>query len=164
MSRSSRLADVWPGQVRQNTRDGAVEDRRERGGRGVRVVLSEPQRRHRNAHLPTFAVLFAEFRQGLLGTLGLPRGAPGYAAAVPAPGVRSTCGAARRPASRSAAWKDTSRARLGLVFRGGRLGFLDSLIGDRMSLDGTAQLDELVSHDSGFGDGSQHADGRFAPL
>ena len=160
MSRSSRLADVWPNQVRQNTRDGAVEDRRERSGRGVRVVLSELQRRHRNARLPTFAVLFAEFRQGLLGTLGLPRGAParargvgaGYAAAVPAPGVRSTCGAARRPASRSAAWKDTSCARLGLVFRGGRLGFLDSLIGDRMSLDGTAQLDELVSHDSGFGE------------
>jgi len=33
-----------------------------------------------------------------------------------------------------------------------------------MRLGGTAQLAELVSYDSGFGDGSQHADSRFAPL
>ena len=53
---------------------------------------------------------------------------------------------------------------LGLACRRSRLGFLDNLVGDRMCLRGTAQISELVSHDSGFGDGSQHADGRFAPL
>jgi len=47
---------------------------------------------------------------------------------------------------------------------GGRLGLLDGLVRDRMRLGGTAQLGELVSHDRGFGDGSQHADSRFAPL
>ena len=33
-----------------------------------------------------------------------------------------------------------------------------------MSLRGTAQRGELVSHDGGFGDGSQHAHSRFAPF
>ena len=32
-----------------------------------------------------------------------------------------------------------------------------------MSLRGTAQIGELVGHERGFGDGSQHADSRFAP-
>src|SRR5262245_2893324 len=51
---------------------------------------------------------------------------------------------------------------LGLARCGGRLGFLDGLVGDGMSLRGAAQLAELVSYDSGFGDGSQHADSCFA--
>src|SRR5208282_4645471 len=33
-----------------------------------------------------------------------------------------------------------------------------------MSLHGTAQVGELAGHDGGFGDGSQHADSRFASL
>src|SRR5271170_2741616 len=51
-----------------------------------------------------------------------------------------------------------------LACRGGRGGFLDSLVGDRMSLCGPAQFGELVSHEADFGHRSQHADSRFAPL
>ena len=95
MSRSLRLADIWPSQVRlvqpgpPEYRDGAVEDRRERGGRGAGVVLGEPQRGHCNRHLPAFAVLFAEFRQGLLGALGLGEAHQGMQQQRP-PGMRST--------------------------------------------------------------------------
>ena len=39
---------------------GAVQDRRERHGRRVRVVLGEPQHRGGDAHLPAVAVAFAE--------------------------------------------------------------------------------------------------------
>src|SRR6185312_12804000 len=37
----------------------AVQDRRERSGGRIRIVLREPQRRPGNAYLPAFAVLFA---------------------------------------------------------------------------------------------------------
>ncbi len=66
------------------------------------------------------------------------------------------------PASISFSRLARTCSQLGLVCRGGRLGFLDSLVGDRMSLHGTAQIGELVGHERGFGDGSQHADSRFA--
>jgi len=52
---------------------------------------------------------------------------------------------------------------LGLVCRGGRVGFLESLVGDVMSLRGAAQIGQLASHKIGFGNRSQHADSRFAP-
>ena len=48
-------------------RSGAVQDRRERGGRRVRVVLGEPQRRRGDADIPTVAVLVAEVGEDLLG-------------------------------------------------------------------------------------------------
>ena len=50
----------------------------------------------------------------------------------------------------------------GLARCGGRLRFLDSLVGDSMGLRGAAQLGELVSHYCRFGDGSQYADSGFA--
>ena len=73
---------------------------------------------------------------------------------------RSPRGPARLQPHRAAA---AGPSGLGLVCRGGRLGFLDSLVGDRMSLRGTAQISELVRHERGLGDGSQHADRLFAP-
>ncbi len=56
---------------RQVTGAGAVHGRRDRGGRRVRVVLGELQRRHGNADLPQVAVLFAGSGECLLGLLGL---------------------------------------------------------------------------------------------
>ena len=50
---------------------GAVQDRREGGGRRVRVVLGEPQRRGGDTHLAVFAVLVAEAGEDLLGAFGL---------------------------------------------------------------------------------------------
>ena len=60
---------------------------------------------------------------------------------------RSPRGPARLQPHRAAA---TGPSGLGLVCRGGRLGFLDSLVGDRMSLRGTAQISELVRHERGL--------------
>ena len=57
--------------ARPGYRRGAVENRRERGDRRVRVVLREPQHRQAGAHGPAVAVLVAECGQGLLGPLGL---------------------------------------------------------------------------------------------
>src|SRR6516164_6453410 len=48
----------------------ALQDRRKRGGRRVRVVLAEPQRRCGDAYLARLAVLIAEAHEDLLGTLG----------------------------------------------------------------------------------------------
>ena len=61
MSRSSRLADIWPSQVR----------------------LAQPGP-------PEY--LLAEFRQGLLGALGLAEAHQGMQQQCP-PGMKSTCGA-----------------------------------------------------------------------
>jgi hypothetical protein len=76
-----RVAERLPGHRLQQERVGqpnprecgwgAVEDRRERGDRRVRVVLGEPQRRGGDARLPVVVVLVAEFGEGLLGALGI---------------------------------------------------------------------------------------------
>src|SRR5215831_21039401 len=71
----------------------------------------------------------------------------------------------RRPSSTAREMRRCRFARGGSGWgspAGGRLGFLDRLVGDGMSLRGAAQLAELGSYDRGFGNGSQHADGRFA--
>lgn len=55
------------------SRDGAVEDGRERGGRRSRVVLGEPQRRHSGANTRPFAFLAGRLGQDGIGLRGLPQ-------------------------------------------------------------------------------------------
>ena len=55
------------------SRDGAVEDGRERGGRRSRVVLDEPQRRHSGANTRPFAFLAGRLGQDGIGLRGLPQ-------------------------------------------------------------------------------------------
>ena len=69
---------------------------------------------------------------------------------------------AAEPSKTPAAQKAQARTELGLVCRGGRVGFLESLVRDLMSLGGPAQLGELARHEVGFGNGSQYTDSRFA--
>jgi hypothetical protein len=58
-------------QVSGYHRSRAVQDRRERGGRPVQVALGYPKCCGGGADLPTVAVWFAEFGEGLLGVFGL---------------------------------------------------------------------------------------------
>ena len=50
---------------------GAIQDRRDRGERRVRVTLREPQRRQADAHCRTVAVLVGESGEVLLGGVGI---------------------------------------------------------------------------------------------
>ena len=52
-------------------RSGIAQDRREHGGRRLRVVLGEPLHRRGDAQLPAVAVLFFEAGEGLLGAFGV---------------------------------------------------------------------------------------------
>jgi hypothetical protein len=52
----------------------------------------------------------------------------------------------------------------GLVRSGGCLGFLDSLVGDRMGLWGTTLLPQKVGYHGRSRNRSQDADSRFAPF
>ena len=55
--------------VRPGHGSGAVQDRRQRGGRRARVVLGQPQHRLGDADLAAVAVLVTQAAQGLLGAL-----------------------------------------------------------------------------------------------
>ena len=73
----SRVAERVPGHRLEQKRlsqparpvhgSGAVQDRRERGGRRGRLVQGEPQRRRGNPHLPAFPVLFFQAGEGRTG-------------------------------------------------------------------------------------------------
>jgi hypothetical protein len=58
-----------PGDVPQ--RDGAVEDGCEQVSRGLRIILGEPERRRRDAHLAAFPLLLVQLGESVLGPLHL---------------------------------------------------------------------------------------------
>ena len=80
-------------------------------GRRLRVVLGEPQRRGGDADLAAVAVLVVELGQDLLGALGLAEAHQGVQQQCPRPRGEQ-CGAARSPASRSAASEGGQRLRV----------------------------------------------------
>src|ERR1019366_4317477 len=130
----------------------------------------QPGHRRRPGWGPRCASLASDHACGRAGTRSQAWPRARQDAACPVPSRTGAVGGIRRrrPATRSGLWSCATSYhrgrtfRLGLVCGGGRVGFLESLVGDIMSLRGPAQIGELVRHKGGFGNGRQPADSRLA--